>query len=57
MLFPNLAISDDYKSSNSTELTLSLTDTLNSFYDYIAHISLIFKEKFDIRNIYIYFLE
>ena len=45
MLFPDLAISDDYQSSNSTKHTLSLTETFNSFYDYIAHISLIFKEK------------
>ena len=45
MIFPDLAISDDYQSSNSTKHTLSLTETLNSFYDYIAHISLIFKEK------------
>ena len=46
MLFPDLAISHDYQSSNSTKHTLSLTEALNSFYDYIAHISLIFKEKF-----------
>ena len=45
MLFPDLAITDDYQSSNLTERTLSLTETLNSFYDYVAHISLIFKEK------------
>ena len=45
MLFPDLAISDDYQSSNLTKHTLSLRETLNSFYDYIAHISLIFKEK------------
>ena len=45
MLFPDLAISDDYQSPNSTKHTLSLKETLNSFYDYIAHISLIFKEK------------
>ena len=45
MLFPDLAVSDDYQPSNSTKHTLSLTETLNSFYDYIAHISLIFKEK------------
>ena len=45
MLFPDLAISDDYQSSNSTKHTLGVTETLNSFYDYIAHISLIFKEK------------
>ena len=44
MLFPDLAKSDDYQSSNLTKLALSLTETLNSFYDYIAHISLIFKE-------------
>ena len=58
MLFPDLAISDDYQSSNSTKHTLSVTETLNSFYDYIAHISLIFKEKlllisFSIKIIYI----
>ena len=58
MLFPDLAISDDYQSSNSTKHTLSLTEILNSFYDYIAHISLIFKEKFllspiSIKNMYI----
>ena len=58
MLFPDLAISDDYKSSNSTKHTLSLTEALNSFYDYIAHISLIFKEKLllssiSIKNMYI----
>ena len=56
MLFPDLAISDDYQSSNSTKHTLSLTETLN--YDYIAHISLIFKEKLllspiSIKNMYI----
>ena len=45
MLFPYLFISDDYQSSNSNKHTLSLTETLNSLYDYIAHISLIFKEK------------
>ena len=45
MLFPDLAISEDYQSSNSTKHTLSLTETLNSFYDYIAHTSLIFREK------------
>ena len=45
MLSPDLAIYDDYQSSNSTKHTLSLTETLNSFYDYIAQISLIFKEK------------
>ena len=45
MPFPDLAVSDDYQSSNSTKHTLSLTEALNSFYDYIAHISLIFKEK------------
>ena len=45
MLFPDLAISEDYQSSNSTKQTLSLKEILNSFYDYIAHISLIFKEK------------
>ena len=58
MLFPDLAISDDYQSSNSTKHTLSLTETLKSFYDYIAHISLIFKEKLllshiPIKNMYI----
>ena len=58
MLFPDLAISDDCQSSNSTKHTLSLTETLNSFYDYIAHISLIFKEKLllspiSIKNMYI----
>ena len=58
MLFPDLAISDDYQSSNSTKHTLSLTEILNSFYDNIAHISLIFKEKFllspiSIKNMYI----
>ena len=58
MLFPDLAISDDYQSSNSTKHTLSLTETLNSFYDYIAYISLIFKEKMllspiSIKNMYI----
>ena len=58
MLFPDLAISDDYQSSNSTKHTLSLTEKLNSFYDYIAHISLIFKEKLlpspiSIENMYI----
>ena len=57
MFFPDLAISDDYQSSNSTKHTLSLTEALNSFYDYIAHISLIFKEKLllspiSIRNMY-----
>ena len=46
MLFPDLAISDDYQSSNSTKHTLSLTETLNSFYDYIGHISLIFKNMY-----------
>ena len=51
MLFPDLAISDDYQSSNSTKHTLSLTETLNSFYDYIAHTSLIFKEKLLFRPI------
>ena len=45
MLFPDLAISDDYQSSNSTKHTLSLSETLNSFYDYIPHISLILKEE------------
>ena len=45
MLFPDLAISDDYQSSNSTKHTLTLTETLNSFYDYIVHISLIFLKK------------
>ena len=57
MLFPDLAISGDYQSSNSTKHTLSLTETLNSFYDYIAHVSLIFKEKLlliiSIKNMYI----
>ena len=58
MLFPDLAISDDYQSSNSTKHKLSLTETLNSFYDYIGHISLIFKEKLllspiSIKNMYI----
>ena len=58
MLFPDLAISNDYQSSNSTKHTLSLTETLNSFYDYIDHISLIFKEKLllspiSIKNMYI----
>ena len=58
MLFPDLAIRDDYQSSNSTKHTLRLTETLNSFYDYIAHISLIFKEKLllspiSIKNMYI----
>ena len=38
MLFPDLAISDDYQSSNSTKHTLNLTEILNSFYDNIAHI-------------------
>ena len=57
MLLPDIAISDDYQSSNSTKHTLSLTERLNSFYDYIAHISLIFKEKLllspiSIKNIY-----
>ena len=45
MVFPDLAISHDYQSSNSTKHTLSLKETLNSFYDYTAHISLIFKVK------------
>ena len=58
MLFPDLAISDDYQSSNSTKQTLSLAVTLNSFYDYIVDISLIFKEKLllspiSIKNTYI----
>ena len=58
MLFSDLAISDDYQSSNSTKHTLNLTETLNSFYDYTAHISLIFKEKLllspiSIKNMYI----
>ena len=58
MLFPDLAISDDCQSSDSTKHTLSLTDTLNSFYNYIAHILLIFKEKLllipiSIKNMYI----
>ena len=45
MLFPDLAISDDYQSSNSnsSKHPLSLAETLNSFYDYIAHISLMKK--------------
>ena len=41
MLFPDLAISDSYQFSKHI---LSLTEILNSFYDYIAHISLIFTE-------------
>ena len=45
MLFPDLAISDDYQSSNSTKHTLSLTETLNSFYDYIVHIIHSFLKK------------
>ena len=58
MLFPDLAISDDYQSSNSTKHTLRLTVTLNSFYYYSAHISLIFKEKLllspiSLKNMYI----
>ena len=58
MLFPDLGISDDYQFSNSAKHTLSLTETLNSFYDYVAHISLIFKEKLlfssiSIKNMYI----
>ena len=58
MLFLDLAISDDYQSSNSTKHTLSLTETLNSFYDYIAHISFILKEKLllspiSVKNMYI----
>ena len=58
MLSPDLVISDDYQSSNSTKHTLSLTETLNSFYDYIAHISLNFQEKLllsliSIKNLYI----
>ena len=58
MLFPDLAKSDDYQSSNLTKRALSLTETLNSFYDYIAHTSLIFKEKLlfspiSIKNMYI----
>ena len=58
MLFPGLAISDDYQSSNSTKHTLTLTETLNSFYDYIVHISLIFLKKLllstiSIKNMYI----
>ena len=57
MLFPDLAISDDCQSSNSTTRKLRLTETLNSFYDYIAHISIIFKEKLllpiSIKNMYI----
>ena len=58
MLFPDLTISDDYQSSNSTKHTLRLTEKLNSFYGYIAHISLIFKEKLllspiSIKNMYI----
>ena len=56
MLFPDF--SDDYQSSNSAKHTLSLAETLNSFYDYIAHISLIFKEKLllnpiSIKNMFI----
>ena len=51
MLFPDLAISDDYQSSNSTKHTLSLTETLTLFYDYFAHISLIFKEKLLLSSI------
>ena len=59
MLFPDLAISDDYQSSNSTKHTLSLTETFNSFYDDIAHFSHIFKEKLllspiSIKNMYKY---
>ena len=46
MRFPDLAISDYYQSSNSTKHTLSLTETLYSFYDYIVHISLIFNENY-----------
>ena len=58
MIYPDLAISGDYQSSNSTKRILSLKVTLNSFYDYIAHISLIFKEKLllspiSIKNMYI----
>ena len=58
MLFPDLVISDDYQSSNSTKHTLSLTEILNAFYDYSAHISFIFKEKLllspiSIENMYI----
>ena len=58
MLFRDLATSDDYQSSNSTKNALSLTETLNSFCDDIAHISLIFKEKLllspiSIKNMYI----
>ena len=58
MLFRDLTISDNYESSNSTKHTLSLTETLNSFYDYMAHISLIFNEKLllspiSIKNMYI----
>ena len=58
MFFPDLSISDYCQSSNSTKHTLSLTETLNSCYDYIAHISLIFKEKsllnpISIKNMYI----
>ena len=58
MLFRDLATSDDYQSSNSTKNALSLTETLNSFCDYIAHISLIFKENLllspiSIKNMYI----
>ena len=57
MLFPDLAISDDYQSLNSTKHTMILTEALNSFYDYIAHISHIFKEKLllspiSIKNMY-----
>ena len=58
MFFPDLAISDDYQFSNSTKETLSLAVTLNSFYDYVVDISLIFKEKLllspiSIKNTYI----
>ena len=51
MLVLDLAISDDYQSSNSTKHTLSLIEPLNSFYDYIARISLIFEEKLLLRPI------
>ena len=58
MLFPDLARSGDYQSSNSSKHTLSLAETLNSFYAYIAHISLISKEKLllsliSIKNMYV----
>ena len=59
MLFPDLAITDDYQSSNSTERTLSLTETLNSFYDYVSHISHSFLKEnyssalFPLKSMYI----